>query len=251
MKRSIYTSKLISSVFATIILLHFMTKTTSPKIIFVPFLLCSISMLGKNIALIFEKNKFVNLFDKLFSLGFFSFWFGFLAVAIYTCFRDKNYSVLLFVIPFLLAGAFFLKRKFLVTDEKNGQNSKVNFGIIVSAGLVIIALLAGVLLVVLGIHRLEGTMIFAGLFFTFGSFTFVMFALMLKGCFDKFSVNVFGIYVGAVFVMIGVGIVAIVYGQTNSLIEMIRRFGLWIIIPVLMVIVGGIQIVKSLRDKNE
>ena len=63
----------------------------------------------------------------------------------------------------------------------------------------------------------------------------------MKGCFDKCKIDVLGLYVGIFFVAIGSGIIAIIYQQ---------QFGLWIIIPVLMIVAGALQIVKCIKNKN-
>ena len=52
MKKSIFVSKLVSAIFVTIVLTRSMIITPSPKIIFVPFLICSISMAMEQIGLI-------------------------------------------------------------------------------------------------------------------------------------------------------------------------------------------------------
>ena len=94
--KSVYTRKLVSSVFITILLIYFMIKTTSPKIIFVPFLICAISMIGKSISLIMEKKQYVNIFDKSFTVGFLLFWFGFLIFADYIAIKDNQWQLVVF-----------------------------------------------------------------------------------------------------------------------------------------------------------
>ena len=111
MKQGFYTARLISAVFITIVLLYFMINTPSPKIIFIPFLICSIAMAVKYAALILHMPHFAKLYDKLFAAGFFLFWFGFLAVAGYISIRDNQPGMLLFSIPFWLAGFFFAKKR--------------------------------------------------------------------------------------------------------------------------------------------
>ena len=74
--KSIYLRKLVTSVFATILLIYFMIKTTSPKIIFVPFLICGISMIGKSVCLHMDKKKYANIFNTAFIISFLLFWFG-------------------------------------------------------------------------------------------------------------------------------------------------------------------------------
>ena len=47
-----------------------------------------------------------------------------------------------------------------------------------------------------------------------------------------------GLYIGILFVAIGIGIIAMIYRQ---------KFGLWIVIPVLMIGAGVVQIVKCIK----
>lgn len=70
MKRGLFTKNLISSIMVTVLLLYFMTKSASPKIIFVPFLICSLSMAGKSIARILDKKRLEIVCSKMFVLGF-------------------------------------------------------------------------------------------------------------------------------------------------------------------------------------
>ncbi len=120
MKKSVFWRNIISSILVTAILLYLMAKTTSPKIIFVPFFVCSLSGAGHNIALLLGKDEIASVFIKLFAAGFLLFWFGFLSVADYICIRDKNYSLLIFSIPFWLVGAWAAKKIILFrgTDKK-------------------------------------------------------------------------------------------------------------------------------------
>ena len=250
MRKGIYTSKLVTAIIVTILLTRSMIITPSPKIIFVPFLICSISMAMEQIGLIFNKRKFAILFHKLFTLGFLQFWFGLLIVGAYVCLRDKNYGLLLFTIPFWLIGIFLIKRQLLNMKPKLKPTSNLNFMVIVGAGLVGIVLLSGLIILVLGIIRAETFMIFFGGFFVFGGFTFVLGALTIMGRFDKYKIDVLGLYVGILFVFIGIGFPAIKCRETQSLSETIQAFGFWILIPIMMTVVGVLQIVKCLKNRG-
>lgn len=334
--KSIYTKKLVSSVFITILLIYFMIKTASPKIIFVPFLICTISMIGKSISLIMEKKKYVNIFDKTFSIGFLLFWFGFLIFADYIAIKDKQWQLVAFSLVFWIVGIYFAKKRLVKPKEKtNNEKSKtklnIDFRILISASLVIIVLLSGIAMLFFGImdtYRLnsitkgyiatdgyyrecdifssdeDGTtykltyvytvngkeytvttdygtnyipeenssreikynpnnpeeaiitgtnsknsLIFFGAFFTFGSITFILAALSVLGYFDKFKIDILGAYIGLLFFIIGIGIILFQTGTTTSLIETIKSFGLWIFIPVMFMIVGIYQFIKSLLKK--
>ena len=77
MKQSFSAARLTSAIFFTLVLLYFMIRTTSPKIIFIPFLLCSSAMTVKYAALLLHMPHFAKLCDKLFAAGFFLFWLAF------------------------------------------------------------------------------------------------------------------------------------------------------------------------------
>ena len=335
--KSVYTRMLISSVFITILLIYFMIKTSSPKIIFVPFLICAISMIGKSISLIMEKKKYVNIFDKSFTIGFLLFWFGFLIYANYIAIKDKQWQLVAFSLVFWIVGIYFAKKRLVkpkekTSNEKSKTKLNIDFRILISALLVIIVLLSGIAMLFFGImdtYRLnsitkgyiatdgyyrecdifssdeDGTtykltyvytvnnkeysvttdygtnyipeenssreikynpnnpeeaiitgtnskngLIYFGAFFTFGSITFILAALSVLGYFDKFKVDILGTYIGFLFFIIGIGIILFQTGTTTSLIETIKSFGLWILIPIMFIIVGIIQIVKCLLKKN-
>lgn len=244
MKQSLAVRKLISSIMVTIVLLYFMTKSTSPKIIFIPFLICGVAMVGKCLAQILDKKKLEFIFGKIFVFGFVLFWIGFLLFAAYTSIKDKNYSLLMLLIPFGIAGIFLIKNRLLnKKQEKNGENF-FTFAFVVSTLLVIIALLAGIFLTILGIKERNAGLLLGGVLFTFGSFTFVLGAFTLKGCFDKARIDVFGLYAGAVVAVIGIGFFAFMCK------EPISSYGFWIIIPLLMTVVGIFQIVKCIRNRK-
>ena len=338
--KSIYTRKLVSSVFITILLIYFMIKTPSSKIIFIPFLICAISMIGKSISLIMEKKKYVNIFNKSFTIGFLLFWFGFLIFADYIAIRDKQWQLVAFSLVFWIAGIYFVKKRLVKPKEKtNNEKSEIktklniDFKVLISVSLVIIVLLSGIAMLFFGImdtYRLnsmtkgyivtdgyysdcdifttdkDGTtykltyiymvdgkeysvttdygtnyipdknssreikynpnnpdeaiitgtnskngLIFFGAFFTFGSLTFILAALSVLGYLDKFKIDILGAYIGLLFFIIGIGIILFQTGTTTSLIETIKSFGLRIFIPIMFVIVGIYQFIKSLLKKNK
>lgn len=242
MKNSLAIKKLITAAAATIILLYFMVNTTNHKIIFIPFLICSISMVGKSAAQIMHREKAAVFFQKFFILGFLLFLVGFLAVVCYISIRDKNHSLLICSIPFWFAGIYILRRRFLYKKEMNSKAHRIDFQIVISAILVVLALLSGIILIILGIKRLDTVLIFAGAFFVFGSLTFVLAALMVMGYLDRFKIDVFGLYVGVLFTAIGIGFTVFIFSK--------QIYKLWLLIPVLMAVAGIIQVVKCLRNRK-
>lgn len=241
MKNILEIRKLVTAIFTTVLLLYFMSNTTSPKMIFVPFLICSISMAGKSIAMILGQEKVARLFQRLFVLGFLLFLIGFLVVACYISIRDKNYSLLIFSIPFWLVGIYLLKSRLLKKEAKKKEGG-LDFRILISVILVALALLTGIILIALGIRRLDVGLVFAGAFLAFGSLTFVIAGMTVMGYFDKFKIDMLGLYMGILIAVIGVGITVFILKQ--------QFFSIWILIPVLMVVVGMVQIVQCLRNKK-
>lgn len=250
MRNSLSTKKLITSIVVTILLIYFMAKSSSPKIIFIPFLICSISMAGKSIARIFNREKWEFVFGKIFILGFLLFFIGFLVVATYVSIRDKNYGLLAVSVPFWFVGFYLIKNKLLNKKGKKSDKSAVTFAIAVSTLLVAIAFLVGIYLFVLGFRESNLGIIFGGAIFTFGSLTFVLAAFTMQGCFDKVKIDVLGLYFGVVFVVIGMGFILLKFIESYSLIETIRSFGLWILIPLIMTLAGVIQIIKCFKKNG-
>lgn len=240
-KNDYYVGRLILSVFSTILLFYFMIKTPSSKVIFIPFLICGIALAGKYLALYLGKSRLAVKLSKLFTVGFLLFWFGFLIAMLFLCVRDANYGTLWFALPFWLAGTYIIQKRFLNNTVNKSTGLQLPIGIVVSMVSVLILLAAGVMLLVQGIWTSDIRLVFVGGFFVFGAFTFVLGALTVKGYFDKCKVDVLGLYVGILFVLIGVGIIAMVYQQ---------EFGFWIMIPVLMIAAGILQITKCLKQKN-
>ena len=267
MKNIFYSKKILSSVFATVAVLYFMMTTPSPKIIFVPFLICGLAMTARYVALYLGKEKIAASFHMLFVAGFLLFLFGFLFAADFYALRHE-YALLVFSIPFWLAGFWILRKAFRRfragegadrgagkaegaggTRIAGGAGPKVSFPVIMGTVLVVAAVLAGVVVLYLGIRDGSTELVFTGAFFTFGAMTFVLAALKIQGVFDNAKVDILGIYMGAVIAAVGFGFFALKYGEALSLAQMAEELGLWIAVPVLMFAGGIVQIVKSLNRK--
>ena len=54
---------------------------------------------------------------------------------------------------------------------------------------------------------------------------------------------------GIVIVVIGAGFLVLKYVESYSLIETVKAFGLWMIIPILMILAGVLQIIKCVRNR--
>ena len=242
MKRKTPVGNLLASLCTVGILLYVMGKTTSPKIILLPFLICALSMMGKSIAQLAGKEKLAAVFHKCFVAGFLLFWFGFLAVAGYIAIRDKQYGLLFLIVPFSAVGFFITKNKLLGKKSKT-NGSPFRFAYVVSAVLVSIVLLAGILLFVLGIYRTQWALAFMGAVFLVGGGAFVVGTLTVRGVFGNVKLDVFGLYVGVVFVLLGGGFAVMVL----TLAEFV---GFWLLIPLLMTAAGIAQIIKCLKNRK-
>lgn len=118
-KKILLIPKLITSLIITLFLLYILINSSDniTKIVIIPFLICSFTTVGRNIFIMLEKTKYIKLFTKIFILSFLVFWFGVLFYGCYRCYLDKNYSVILFSIPFWLIGILLIKKYLL---EKKG-----------------------------------------------------------------------------------------------------------------------------------
>lgn len=79
---------------------------TITKIIILPFLICGCAALAQIIFRTLNMTKYVLLMNKLYIVGFLLYWFGFLCVWIFYGIKSKEYWMLIFSIPFLIAGIF-------------------------------------------------------------------------------------------------------------------------------------------------
>ena len=178
---------------------------------------------------------------NLFTILFFLFWFGFLTVAAYICIRDKQYGMLLYSGIFWLVGIGFAKRKLFGNKTAKSKIGIPPWGAVLLIVSEITLLVVGFGLLLQGVLEKEFGLLFMGSFFFFGALTFVLAVLFLKGCFDKFKIDILGLYFGIFFVLCGSGIIVMICQQ---------QFGAWIIIPVLMIIAGIIQIVKCIKNRK-
>lgn len=241
MRRKSPVGNLLASVGATAVLLYLL-KTPSPKIILLPFLICSLSMMGQGIAQLLGKDKLAEVFRKCFAAGFLLFWFGLLAVAGYSSIRDKQYGLLIFLVPFFVIGIFITKNKLLGKKSKK-EDAPFRFAQVVSTILVSLVMLAGIWLLVLGFQRGQLVLAFMGAFFLGGGGAFVLGALTLRGVFDKAKVDVLGLYMGIVIAVFGIG-----FGV--MLLTASQNAGLWILVPMLMAVAGVLQIIKCIKNRK-
>lgn len=326
---------LITLLFLSYILIT--TKDLFTRIIVIPFLLFGISFFIKNVCILLNKNKLAKMFSKLNVIAFLIYLFGFTTFWCFISFKNGAYLQTIFSIPFWILGIFIIKRRFLykkakTNDAKKRIKTNIDFRILISAFLVLVVFLTGIVMLFFGIKDtyqlkiktknyiitsgyysdydifksdedwtvykltytyevnekeysittdygtnyipeenstreikydpnnpeeaiITGTnskngLIYFGAFFTLGSLTLIIAALSVLGYFDKFKIDVLGTYVGLLFFIIGIGIILFQTGTTTSLIETIKSFGLLISIPIMFIVVGIIQVIKSLKKKK-
>lgn len=330
--KSIFISNIIRSlIFIFILVLLLLNNTGLTRLMILPFIICGLAVMGKNICFLLEKNNYANFFSLLYKISFFVFYFGFLLFGSYSVIKTGNFLTLIFTIPFIVLGIYFVRKSlFNSTKEIESKPKKktLDTKIIVGGGLVILTFFIGVGCLFFGIKEtvqlnkttkdylttngyfsdyhiyridkeettyeliytyevkgknytvstnygtnyipeensvrevkydpddpsksiLVGTnnynfLIYFGAFFALGSFAFILGGLYIKGVFDKIKIDIMGLYFGFCFFLIGIGIILFQNGTTTSLLETIKAFGAWIIIPILFIIVGLFQIIKCL-----
>lgn len=109
LKNGLLSRKTISALFASAVLLYALVNTPNLKVVLVPFLVCSLSIAGREIALTFGKEKVADAFRTLFIVGFLLLLLGFLfAEIIYA--KEGSYTLVLASLPFWFVGIALLRR---------------------------------------------------------------------------------------------------------------------------------------------
>ena len=155
--KSIYIIAMIRSSMISLLLLMIMFKNESimAKMMILPFLLCALCSIGKNIGFMLEKKKISILFDQLFKIIFLIFWFGFLIYSSYFCLISKNYIYLFMTLPFWIGGLYFTRKCFfhhVVKEKQDQKKSKFSMQAVVPVFLVFSVLLVGMGCLYLGIR---------------------------------------------------------------------------------------------------
>lgn len=89
------------------------------KIVFLPFMLCGFCTVGLVISDILNNLTLKNLFLKFYSITFLIYWFGFLIFyTIEIVKQEHNYVMILFTIPFWIAGVFIFY-KYIIKKKLN------------------------------------------------------------------------------------------------------------------------------------
>lgn len=152
--------------------------------------------------------------------------------------------------------ALLLREKKLDIPEKEEQTADTA-GIKYRLLIVVISVIIAVIPLFIGISILINNgkngdirLILTGVFLIFFACTLVLTVLKLMGYFDRAKVDILQIYSGALSEAIGIGWIALKYRETQSFEKMIDAFGIWFIIPVLIIAIGIYQIVAGLKNKK-
>lgn len=266
MKKAQSTTNIIRAVFVFILLIFIFNKNEQLglRIMIISFLLLTVCYIAESLCKLINKPIGAKIFHKLFVIIFLLFGFGFLIVWSYAWIKEKQYLPLLFTIPFWIFEIYIVRKSLLSikrAPKQTEKKCKFDFRIAVSCFLVFCILFSGIICLVIGIRdtyntSLVGTnrnsaLIYFGAFFILGGMVFVSTFLYAIGVFDKVKIDILGIYVGIVFFIVGIGIIAFQMEETSSLSETVERMGFWILIPIMFIIIGGFQTIKCLLKKDK
>lgn len=112
MKKGLIVLEILKSILIIASLSYFYVNISSGKIILIPFIACGVYLLLKNVFLLFGNFKYNEIFNKIFTISFMSFWFGYLIYLWYVSITNKQYELLFFSIPFLIIGIYSIKTNF-------------------------------------------------------------------------------------------------------------------------------------------
>jgi len=83
------------------------------RLILLPFCLCFFCTFGQVLGRFFNKYMIVKFFSKLYVLIFLGYWFLVCGIGTYGAIRDREYSMILFILLFWIVGIFVIYRKFI------------------------------------------------------------------------------------------------------------------------------------------
>lgn len=168
------------------------------------------------------------------------------------------------LVPFLIFVLFMvgkyitllLREKKLDIPEKEEQTADTAgtkyrlLIVVISVIIAVIPLFIGISILINNGKNGDIRLIFTGVFLIFFACTLVLTVLKLMGYFDRAKVDILQIYSGALSEAIGIGWIALKYRETQSFEKMIDAFGIWFIIPVLIIAIGIYQIIAGLKNKK-
>lgn len=83
------------------------------KVVLLPFMGCGYCSLGASIAISFQNFKLVKTFTEMYTVIFLIYWFGILLIGTIVAIIQKQYSTILFTIPFWAAGIYIIYKEFI------------------------------------------------------------------------------------------------------------------------------------------
>ena len=150
---SLYISKLLRSVsvfgFLIYVLLH--NKEPLWLMFIVSFLILTFINILENVFLLLKKKNIANTLNRMFNIVFAIFVIGFLAIWCIVALSQKQYSMLIFAIPFFIVAALIIKSK-VFKNNKPLFTFDFNVQFIISAFLVGICFISGVLITLLSLN---------------------------------------------------------------------------------------------------
>ena len=135
------------------------------------------------------------------------------------------------------------------TDDTAGTKYRLLI-VVISVIIAVIPLFIGISILINNGKGGDIRLIFTGVFLVLFACTLVLTVLKLVGYFDQAKVDILQIYSGALSEAIGIGWIAFKYRETQSYKKMIDAFGIWYIIPVLIIAIGIYQIVTGLKNQK-
>jgi len=107
--------KVMGALIVTIILtiLFINTKDAISRLIFLPFFLCGLAMLGNTIASVTDNQSLEKIFYKIYLAIFLTFWFSILTFGCITYIKNNEFGMILFTIPFWAVGIFVIYMFFI------------------------------------------------------------------------------------------------------------------------------------------
>ncbi len=110
MKKIYIMKNIIGAAIVIIILLWaFLKNMLIGKLMILPFLVCAISILGGNIAILIKKEKIAKVFNLIFKVSIFLYILGILSYTVYYAFVHRSYSLIIIVLIFVILGLLTLK----------------------------------------------------------------------------------------------------------------------------------------------
>ena len=156
MKKGIYINQIIRNIVIIAFLTYILSKNTGLATFMIcSFIICLFLSTMKYIFLVFNKDKYANIFSKLYLIVFLSLAFCFMSFWSYIVIKNNNYSTLLFTIPFWITWICLVKKYLFKNKEKTLFNKiKLNFNIekFITYFLVLSVLLIGFICLFIGIR---------------------------------------------------------------------------------------------------